>query len=228
MSLEDDALVFLLCAGPPILLLAFVCSEAPRRHGQIWHVSLSFLSGVTGAAAAFFVFEALGHVAVYRPLLHGQQVAEPAMTVFLLAVVGPTEEVMKLAAAMVALRGNHTLARDGFGMVLMAAASLGFAAAENWYAMYATGGPDPGRAILVPFVHMLFSSLSGFGLTSSADMGGRSGPVYLGLALASLYHGLYDVLEFWGGAWHWATMPLVVLLWLFFTRNVRPKVVRRS
>ncbi|MBM4395027.1 MAG: PrsW family intramembrane metalloprotease [Deltaproteobacteria bacterium] len=220
MPLTDVALVALWCIGPPLVLMAFVCTRQPCRGEAVKLVSVAFLAGVVGAALAFFAFEALARVAIYRPFMDGQLAGSRAMTLFLLVVVGPVEEVVKLAAFTVAFRGRRAPSAPRAAIMLMTATSLGFAAAENWYAMYVTG-PDAGRAAIIPFVHMLFSSFVGWGLARSASTRGGRGAVYLGLLLASAYHGLYDVLEFRGGWWHFATLPLVVLLWFFLTRNLR-------
>jgi RsiW-degrading membrane proteinase PrsW (M82 family) len=223
MPLTDVALVALWCLGPPLVLVAFVCTRQPCRGEAAKLVSVAFLAGVVGAALAFFAFEALGQVAIYRPFMEGRLAGSRAMTLFLLVVVGPIEEVVKLAAFTVAFHGRRAPSAPRGAIVQMAATSLGFAAAENWYAMYVTG-PDAGRAAIVPFMHLLFSSFIGWGLARSAAARTGRGAVYLGLLLASAYHGLYDVLEFRGGWWHFATLPLVVLLWLFLTRNLRTGV----
>lgn len=221
MSALDALLVLLACGGPPVVLLAFVCSRGVCGKDLVKLVAVAFAAGIVAAAGAFFVFEGLAAFPAYRPLVEGQVPGGDDMTLFLLAVVGPVEECAKLAAVTIAFRSRRLGPHEP--VVMMAAAALGFAAAENWYAMYAVGGPDAGRAAIVPFMHLLFSSFTGWGLARSAAAGGRPGPVYLGLALASAYHGVFNVLEFRGGWWHFGTMPIVVLLWYFLTRNLNPE-----
>jgi hypothetical protein len=41
-----------------------------------------------------------------------------------------------------------------------------------------------------------------------------------GAVLAAAYHGLYDVLEYRGGPWHFATLPVVALMWYFLTASL--------
>ena len=136
-------------------------------------------------------------------------------------MVGPVEEVQKLAAVVLSVGRSRRRFHPFDGFLFGAASSLGFAAAENWYSMYANSAPDAGRAAIVPFTHLLFTSFIGWGLARSIAQHGRSAPVYLGIVLAAVYHGLYDLLEFRGGWWHFATMPIVLLLWVFLTRTVK-------
>jgi RsiW-degrading membrane proteinase PrsW (M82 family) len=208
------------CLGPPLLFLAFVAGrDRPRRPRARW-LALLFSGGMFAAAVGYFVFVALDLLPAYESMLAGHSAVDLVMAAYVLGVVGPIEEALKLATVVVATRVLGFRSRPRDAIVHVAAASLGFAAAENWYAMYATGGPDAGRAAVVPFVHLLFAGFTGWGLARSRQAGGRAWPVYGGLALAAAYHGLYDILEFRGGWWHFATMPLVVLLWYFLNRSL--------
>ncbi len=209
------------CLVPSGLLLAFIRARA--RGGLLdWRpLAITFVFGMVAAATAFFVFEHLAALRVYRPLLVGTPQDDLSRTTFFLAVVGPVEECAKLAAAVLAATAMRGQPAPADFVVLSGASALGFASAENWYAMWATGGPDFGRAGVVPFVHLLFSSFWGWGLGESARRGGASWPAYLGLALASVYHGLYNAIEYHGGLWHFVTLPLVALVWFFLVQTLR-------
>lgn len=213
-------------AAPPFLLLAFLGSRAPRPHLGAGSVAVAFGAGMTAGMVAFFLFQALEWLPVYAGLVTGVSPEYGPNAVFLLGIVGPVEEVLKIAAvSLTAVRiGGVRRATDA--MIHASAAALGFAAVENWYAMWATGGPDLGRAFVVPFLHLLFTSLSGWGLARTV-VTGRRWPLFLGALLAASYHGLFDILEFQGGAWHFATLPVVALLWYFLSETMT-QVSRRK
>jgi RsiW-degrading membrane proteinase PrsW (M82 family) len=213
---------------PPGLFLALVYRRKARPAFRLRFVVLTFVAGMFAATLAFASFHALELVQVYAGVLNGTSRVDAEWLVFALGVVGPAEEVFKLSAVVLTAGVAGVLREPQDGVLYSSASALGFAASENWYAMYASGGPDPGRAALVPFVHMLFSAFLGWGLGRSIDRGGRSLPIWGGLVLASAYHGLFDVLEFRGGLWHFGTMPLVALLWYFLTQNLGREEPRRS
>lgn len=230
MTWPELAGTFLTCLVPSGLFLAFIRGRA-RRGLLGWRpLALTFVFGMVAAAATFFLFEDLETLAVYRPLVSGTSDDDAARAVFFLAVVGPIEECAKLAAVILVATMRPAPRVPSDCLVLATASALGFATAENWYAMWATGGPDPGRSAVVPFVHMLFAAFSGWGLGESLRRGGASWPVHLGLALAAAYHGLYNYLNDRGGLWYFATLPIVALLWLFLVWTLRDfdRRVRRS
>lgn len=232
MTWTDLATTMLTCLVPSGLFLAFIHARARRSPGTWQPLALTFVLGMVAAASAFFLFEDLEYLRVYRPLVSGASEDDAARAAFYLAVVGPIEELAKLAAVLVTVLLRFPIRRPAEGIVLASASALGFAMAENWYAMWATGGPDFGRAAVVPFVHMLFSSFWGWGLGESVRRGGASWPVHLGFGLASAYHGLYNYLGYKGGLWYYASLPIVALLWFFLVRMlgefVRDWRVRRS
>lgn len=220
MAWPDLVGTFLTCLVPSGLFLAFIRGQA-RRGILAWQaLALTFVIGMVGAASAFFLFEDLEYLKVYGPLVSGASDDAAARAAFFLAVVGPVEECAKLTAVVLATTMLRDPRTPSDCLVLASASALGFATAENWYAMWATGGPDLGRAAVVPFVHMLFAAFWGWGLGESLRRGGTSWPVYLGLALASAYHGLYNVLHDMGGLWYFATLPIVALLWFFLVRTL--------
>ena len=219
MSWSDDPRTFLTCLVPSVLFLAYVRSMGRERPESWPPLALTFVLGMVSAAITFFLFEHLEAVPVYRPLFSGTSEDDIERVTFFLAVVAPIEESWKLAAVLAADRMLRSLDRPADGLVYSSASALGFATAENWYAMWATGGPDWGRAAVVPFVHMLFSAFWGAGLAKTIRERRRSWPVYSGFALASGYHGLYNFLEYKGGLWHFITLPIVALLWLYLLKS---------
>jgi len=203
---------------PPILFLVFLAEQTGRsfRH-QKGNISFCFSLGMFFAALAFFIFEHLENIRVYEPLV-AMRGTEEEQGLFFFLVVAPIEEVLKLAGATLTLflRPKGLSYRDA--PVLVTASAAGFAASENFYAMWAGQGPDVGRAMVVPFVHILFSSFSGYGLVMSQQ---KRGAMYLGLSLAIVYHGLYNFLEYRAGLWHFLVLPLVLLLYLFMMRSLK-------
>lgn len=217
----DLVLIAAVCIVPPLLFLIFVAAYSKSRRRQAVLLVSMFVSGMFAAAFGFFIFTAIDVLPAYRSLLIGNPEMDTLMVAYVMGVVGPIEETLKLAAVVIMAQSFRMQLKPRDALVFVAASSLGFATSENWYAMYAIGGPDMGRAVVVPFAHLLFSSFTGSGYARSIAYGTGPWPVYGGLALASVYHGLYDILESRGGLWHFATMPMIVLLWYFLTRNLR-------
>lgn len=220
MDLRSTTFSILGSLLPSFLLLAYVHSQDRRKNEQLRFIILTFAAGMFAAVIAFFVFEFLGLTSVYRSVLYGVRTDELSLAAFTFGVIGPTEEILIFAAVVLTASRLGTLDEPADGILYTTAAALGFASSENWYAMWATGGLDLGRAAVVPFVHMLFSAFSGWGLGHALVEGGQRWPVYLGLALASTYHGLYNYVEFQGGLWHFVTLPIVAILWVFLTRTL--------
>ena len=205
---------------PALLLLIIIYTRTPDPRENPVHVALTFASGMVSAAASYFVFHGLELISVYNTLMQGVFTDELETGAFTLLVIGPVEETMKLGAVVATACTLGFVHHPAEALIFSSAAALGFATAENWYAMWATGGPDFGRAILVPLLHVLFSSFSGWGIARSYEKKGASWPVLLGLSLAAAYHGLYNYLEFRGGLWRYLTLPLVAGLYLFFSRTL--------
>jgi RsiW-degrading membrane proteinase PrsW (M82 family) len=206
-------------AAPALLLLGLVVTRAPRPRLGAGTVAVSLGGGMVAGMAGFFSFTALESLPGYEALFLGTTPERYASTAFLLAVVGPIEETLKIVAVSLTVLRVGAVRRLPDALTHASAAALGFAMVENWYAMWATGGPDFGRAFVIPFLHLLFSSLSGWGLGRSLETG-RRWPLWVGLGLAAAYHGLYDVLQLRGGLWHLATLPVVALLWFFLTETM--------
>jgi len=221
MDIESTALSILGSLIPSILLLAFIYGQDRRRREQLRFVVLTFAAGMFTAVIAFFVFEALDVMPVYRAAMSGMPGDDLAQAAFMLGVVGPAEESLKLCAVVLTASRLGRIRKPSDGILYSTAAALGFATSENWYAMWATGGLDLGRAAIVPFVHMLFSAFSGWGLGRSLLGRRPTWPVYLGLTMAAVYHGLYNYVEYKGGIWHFVTLPMVAILWVFMTRSLR-------
>ncbi|MBL6974759.1 MAG: PrsW family intramembrane metalloprotease [Deltaproteobacteria bacterium] len=222
MDFHSTALSIVGSLLPSLLLLAYIHSQDRRKKEQLRYLALTFAAGMFSAVVAFFLFELLEMMTVYRTIFLGSGEDDLAKAAFAMGVVGPAEECLKLAAVVLTASRLGALDEPADGIIYSTAAALGFASSENWYAMWATGGLDLGRAAVVPFVHMLFSAFSGWGLGESLAGGRkrRQWPVYLGLALASTYHGLYNYVEFIGGMWHFVTLPIVAIMWVFLTRTL--------
>gem|GEM_PF-3438888 len=218
MRLLPFLIILLFSFAPPVLFLLYLAEQSGKsfRH-QKGTISLCFSLGMFFAAVAFFIFEDLENIRVYEPLvaMRGQ---EAEQGVFFFLVVAPVEEVLKLASATL----TFFLRPKGLSLidapVLVTASAAGFSACENFYAMWSGHGPDAGRAMVVPFMHILFSSFSGYGLAMS---GQRRSAMYIGLSLAIVYHGLYNFLEYRAGQWHFLILPLVLLMYLFMIRSIK-------
>ena len=141
---------------------------------------------------------------------------------FSLFVIGPVEEVAKLFVLWLFMYNRAEFDRPVDGLTFACAVGLGFASVENWYAM-SESGEDWARAILLPFLHPLFSSLWGVGLAYAKF--GKSlryrNFVFVCLPLSFIYHGLFDYVVLSEEVSPLFVMPLVVFLWFFVASSLR-------
>jgi len=109
------------------------------------------------------------------------------------------------------------------GLTFAAAVGLGFASIENWYAMLAGEEILWARAITLPFVHMLFSSFWGVGL-SFARFGVTPAErrfIHASIPLSFVFHGVYDYITISELVPNLLILPLVLLLWYWLTTALR-------
>ena len=84
-------------------------------------------------------------------------------------------------------------------------------------------GEDWARAILLPFLHPLFSALWGVGLAYAKFGKNRRyrALVYVCLPLSFIYHGLFDYIVLSEAVSPVFVMPLVLFLWFFVASSLR-------
>ena len=188
---------FLLVAFSPGLfwLWFFARLDRLRPSSRRW-IALTFIFGMVSvfpAAALSFLFIS------DEPLRRGADLA--AVSLSMLAVVGPVEESCKFLAVRWAVFRSLHFEEFMDGLVYGAAASLGFASLENLLYVLAFG-PEV-MVLRAPFstlAHLVFGSLWGYGLGLR-----RSGRglwiVWVTLAGAAALHGASNILLFSSAPW---------------------------
>lgn len=124
-----------------------------------------------------------------------------SLAVAMFFVVGPVEETSKFLAVRLGVYRTRHLREPLDGLIYGAAASLGFATAENiGYAI--TFGPEVMivRGPVSTLGHVVFGSIWALSLNPGAPAGRRKLVGVSALAAASFLHGLFNVLAFstWG------------------------------
>lgn len=155
-----------------------------------------------GALAAFAVM-------TFRPRLDGLLIGvDPAALPWLDAfvVTAATEESLKLAALGLGVLWHHEVDEPMDGIVYGGATGLGFATVEN--VVYVLAVEEPSLALFRGFTatlgHLAFTGSMGF-LLGMARLRRRRGRVaagflgVLGLLVAILFHGAYDLAVLSGG-----------------------------
>ena len=192
---------------------------------------LLFMAGLVAGPLALGIFEAIETVPVYKQAI--QQLGEGNDGILLalsLFVIGPVEELAKFLMLWLLLYKRREFNHPVDGLTYAAAVGLGFASIENWYAMLEQGEPEWARAVTLPFLHVLFSSFWGIGL-SLAKFGQTKrfrSMLYVSLPLAFIYHGLFDYIVMSDSVSPLFVLPLVVLLWFFLSQALRHLISNRA
>lgn len=132
-----------------------------------------------------------------------------AIAAVMFFIVGPVEETSKYLAVRVGVYNTRHLREPLDGLIYGAAASLGFASAEN--VLYAlTYGPEVMivRAPLSTLAHLIFGSMWAVTLDRRRTRKFTAGRQLLGLALAAGLHGLFNVLA----SYPWGVLGAIALV----------------
>lgn len=192
---------------PAFLLAVYVWHADITGGGPIWLLVVTFLLGICFAAFAAVINGSLGSALLIY--LGERGVGQSAaMAILFFVVVGPAEELVKLAAVRFqAWRTVHFNAVIS-GAVYGAAAGLGFATIENTF--YITqvldgasgltetlregGSIASARALAAPG-HVIWSAIAGYYLgLARFNRRHRGAIIFKGLSIAILAHALYNVL----------------------------------
>lgn len=209
MDLADSGtlLILILVAFiPTIAFMAWFRSTGKRKREPWSMVLLSYLFGAIGAIAIAIVLEILAMALLSSPFIREYDIfaLDPtALTFLTIIVVAPiVEEAAK--ALGVSKSMTRTLGTPRSGLVLGAAAGLGFAATENL--LYEGGALIEGGvsafisiAILRTFssalMHASATSVSGYGIAKSSLGRGSWLPYYL---VAVLMHASFNLFASFG------------------------------
>lgn len=160
----------------------------------------TFFWGATAAALVALILNTGGTLVL-------RQLTDPATANFLSASIGApiVEESVKGAVILVLLRTRrHELDGPIDGIVYAGLVALGFAMTENvlYYSGAALHGGTAGligtfvlRGIFSPFLHPMFTAMTGIGLGYAAIARSRAGrivPPVAGLVVAALLHGTWN------------------------------------
>jgi len=198
---------------PAGLFLGLIRSRVPTHStSEPYFAALAFLGGVIVAPLTFFLFVSLSWVHGLEAL--NDPMAYPIHERILLSftIIAPIEEAFKFWPVVLISRYRAGLFRPVDAITCAAASGLGFAAMENWYAMYSIGGADYGRVLVIPFIHMLLTATAGHGLAMVKRGKGMRVMAWF-LFVAILLHGLYDSIETIGGWVHFILLPIVAILY---------------
>ena len=122
------------------------------------------------------------------------EVSIAASAAVMLLIVGPVEELLKFAAVRLGPYRSLYFDEPMDGLIFSAAASLGFASLENLvYMMNYGAAVILVRAPLSTVAHAVFGSVWGYALGLANEKTGGSALVLVGLAMAAMVHGLFNL-----------------------------------
>ena len=221
--MTSSTLVLLLtCFTPSLAWLGYFYIRDERNRGPLHLVFTVFAGGLMAGPISLLLFEGLEHVAFYKDLDAIDAQPDYIILSYSLFAIGLVEELSKFVVFWFLVgRKNVQFNSAMDGVVYAAAAALGFATIENWYFMSAVEEPVWSRAITLPFNHVLFSSFWGVGLGLVRSHGRPSTVVVKGLALAIVFHGLYDYILFTASVPNLMIGPLIIALWLWVSVAIR-------
>ncbi|MDA0677530.1 MAG: PrsW family glutamic-type intramembrane protease [Chloroflexi bacterium] len=134
-----------------------------------------------------------------------------ALAAAMFFIVGPVEEASKFLSVRVGVYRTRHLREPLDGLIYGAAASLGFATAENIGYAFAYG-PEVmiARGPVSTVAHVIFGSLWALTLNPGSPPFQRKLTGFAGLLAAAFLHGLFNVLAFSGWGIFFALLLIVV------------------
>jgi RsiW-degrading membrane proteinase PrsW (M82 family) len=199
---------FLLAFAPAALWIWYVRREDVREPEPRLLVLFAFLNGC-GAASL---------IATLRPRIEHLFPSIPGLPGGLLdafVVTALPEELVKLSAVCLACLWSREWNEPMDGIVYGVAAGLGFASLENVYFLAQTGEPwlVAGRAFTANLAHAAFTGGAAF-FIGLARLHYRGGVLLalLGVSLAVLFHGAYDLFLFSLPRWNVVSLLFVLPL----------------
>ncbi len=174
----------------PALLLVWGIHRSDKNREPIWLVSLTFALGAVFAAVSFVIETKAAQISGLD--LRAAVAGEAGAIVFVFALVAPVNEAAKVAAAWPAFRSRH-FDEPYDGLVYAAAASLGFAAAQNAAILRAhpTGWVWLARVALALPAHLFFASAWGYALGRAKGLKTPGALFPLTWLVATMAHALY-------------------------------------
>ena len=216
--------IFVMCFAPAIFWLGFFYDRAKYGAPHSRALLALFLAGLFAGPISLLAFQILESFSFYADLTSVHALEDEATRfAYCVFAIGPVEELSKFVVAWALMFRRREFASPIDGLTFSAAVGLGFASIENWYAMLAGEEVLWARAITLPFVHMLFSSFWGVGL-SFARFGSTPAErsfIYASIPLSFVFHGIYDYITLSDLVPNLLILPLVLLLWYWLTTSLR-------
>lgn len=229
MSESADTLIviFFTCLTPSLAWLGYFWMKDEYDREPVHRVLLTFGGGMLAGPVSIFLFERITVVAFYQGIESIHLVPDFKKLLYALFAIGLIEEMTKFLAFWYFVNRKKSIIDDPIDAIVYGAAtSLGFATIENWYFMLAVDEPVFSRAITLPFNHVLFSMFwaAAYGVAHCE----RRSPLLVvkGLALAIVFHGLYDYILFTDSVPNIAVAPLVLILWVWLSFVIRDLLER--
>ncbi len=216
------ATIFLACFAPSLAFLGYFYLRDEYDREPLHLVLTVFGGGMLAGPIALLLFELIERTAFYGDLSLIHLRSDFTQFVYAIFGIGLIEEVSKFCVFWFFITHRHIRMEEAVDGVMYAAAiALGFATIENWYFMQAVDEAIWSRAITLPFNHVLFASFWGVtaGLVATEQRGSRLN--LKGLALAIVFHGLYDYILFSESVPNFFVGPLVLVLWLWVSLALR-------
>ena len=184
-------LVFLALAfAPGAFWLWFFARKDRYQTAPLWLLVVTFFLGMAATVPA----AVLNSTFIDESVWAGDATIG-AVAGAMLLVVGPVEESLKFAVVRLGPYRSLYFDEPMDGMVFSAAASLGFASLENLHYMKRYGAAVIlGRGPLSTVAHVVFGSVWGYALGLAHERPGGSALVVVGLALAAVAHGVFNLL----------------------------------
>jgi RsiW-degrading membrane proteinase PrsW (M82 family) len=223
--------IFLICFAPALFWLVYFLYHAKYGKTGARVLLAMFFAGMVAGPIALGLFHLIESVPFYRNLTQLDLIEEESVRFAYCSFdIGPIEEFSKFFVVWLLMYRREEFSSPIDGLTFAAAAALGFASIENWY--FLTEDPEIlesageivlASAITLPFVHMLFSSFWGVGLSFSkfARTPAESRVLFIGLPLAFIFHGIYDYITLSEQVPVLLVLPLVFILWLWLSLSLR-------
>ncbi|HEX9651973.1 MAG TPA: PrsW family glutamic-type intramembrane protease [Cyclobacteriaceae bacterium] len=209
----NSVFLVLMALAPGIAVTLYIYLKDEYEPEPIWLLLLSFLYGCI-AFGITYVFD----FAIYKIIhLEAQNLFHQGIRALIL--VGLVEECSKFIFVRGLLYPNKNFDEPFDGIVYAVMVGMGFATIENIIYVINGGG---GTAIVRMFsaipAHAVFAILMGFFLGKAKfDKKNERLNVWLGLIVATVYHGVYDYflfISFVAGIWILAGVSLVIAILL--------------
>lgn len=218
--LMEVIVLILFSVGPAILWVWFF-----KRHDRLEPepsglLAKAFITGIIAVIPA-------GLIEMPLIKLWGQNPNPWSQLLFLILGVGLVEETAKLLAVYFSVYNSQEFAGALDGIIYMATAGFGFAAAENFLYTYSFGWEiGPVRAVVTSLAHASFSGVVGFnlGLVHGGDVSYLA--VVSSLMSVSVLHGVYNFILFSRIISPLLALLLIILLYRYLASRIREAQTR--